>query len=90
MDQKTARLYSSGPLVPSSMELEDGLEKTINYVNSFDNSIKDNNILNSNFRSKNHQSKKKSENNEALITKLQSTANLIKISTITNSATVIC
>ena len=43
MDQKTARLYSSNPLVPSPMELEDRLEKTINYVNSFDNSNNENN-----------------------------------------------
>ena len=52
MHQKTARLYSSGPLVPSSMELEDRWEKTINYVNSFGKLIKDNNKLNSNLRGK--------------------------------------
>ena len=89
MDQKTARLYSSSPLVPSPIELEDWLEKTIIFVNSFDNSINDKKV-NSNFRGKNHQLKKKSENYEALITILQSTANLIKIGTTINSATVIC
>ena len=37
--------------------------------------------MNTNFKSKNHQSQKKSEFYEALITILQSTANLIKIGT---------
>ena len=43
MEHKTARFYSSSPLVPSPMELEERMEKTINYVNSFDNSNIDNN-----------------------------------------------
>ena len=57
MDQKCDRLYPSAPL--ENIDLEQRLEKKINDVNSFNNSINNIKEMISYFKDINHKSKKK-------------------------------
>ena len=56
MDQKTVRLYPGAPL--ENIDLEQRLEKKLNYVNSFNNSINNIKEMITYFKNKNHKSKK--------------------------------
>ena len=56
MEQKTGRLYPSAPL--ENNDLEQRLEKILNDVNSFNNSINNNKETITHFKDKNNKSKK--------------------------------
>ena len=56
MQQKATKLYPSAPL--ENNDLEQRLEKKLNDVNSFKNSIINNKELITSFEDKNHKSKK--------------------------------
>ena len=71
MDQKTDKLYLSAPLL-ENIDLEKRLEKKINDVNSFNNSINNIKEMITYFKDKNHKSKKKYENYKTLNTVLES------------------
>ena len=60
MDQKCDRLYPSAPL--EKIDLEQRLEKKINDVNSFNNSINNIKEMTSYFKNINHKSKKRYKN----------------------------
>ena len=59
MNQKCDRLYPSAPL-EKHIELEQGLEKKLNDVNSFNNHISNINERITYFKEKNNKSKKRS------------------------------
>ena len=61
MEQKTDRLYSSVPL-EKNIDSERRLEKKLNDVNSFNNSIEINKKMITYFKDKNNKSKKKLKN----------------------------
>ena len=56
MDQKCDRLYPTTPL--ENIDLEQRLEKKLDDVNSFNNSINDNKGIITYFKDKNNKSKK--------------------------------
>ena len=58
MDQKTDKLYPSAPLL-ENIDLERRLEKKLNDVNSFNNSINNIKEMITYFKDKNDKSKKK-------------------------------
>ena len=66
MDQKCDRLYPSAPL--ENIDLEQRLEKKLNYVNSFNNSINNIKEVITYFEDKNNTSKKKYKNYKTLNT----------------------
>ena len=57
MEQKTAKLYPSAPLMSSNQDLEQRLEKKLNDVNSFDNSINKIKELSTYFKEENQKSR---------------------------------
>ena len=85
MEQKTDRLYPSIPL--ENIDLEQRLEKKLNEVNSFKNSINNIKELITNFKHKNNHSKKKYKNYETLRTKLKSVDSVVIIGATSNSLT---
>ena len=58
MEQKTQKLYPSAPLL-ENIELEQRLEKKLNDVNSFNNSINKIKEMITSFKDKNNNSKKR-------------------------------
>ena len=60
MEQKTPRLYPSAPTL-KNFDLEQRLEKKLNDVSRFDNSIDNNKEMTTYFKDKNYKSKKKSK-----------------------------
>ena len=70
MDQKTNRLYPSAP--SENIDLEQGLEKKINDVNSFNNSINNVKEMITYLKDKNHKSEKSYKNYGSLNTVLES------------------
>ena len=56
MDQKCDRLYPSAPI--ENIDSEQRLEKKLNEVNSFNNSINNIKEMTTYFKNKNHKSKK--------------------------------
>ena len=62
MEQKTERLYPSGPF-EKNIDLEQRLEKKLNDVNSFNNSINNIDEMITYFKDKKHKSKKKDTKN---------------------------
>ena len=60
MERKTPRLYPSAPL--ENNDLEQRLEKKLNVVNCFKNSIRNIREMEIYFKDKNHESKKKYKN----------------------------
>ena len=59
MQQKIPELYPSAPLFDSDHDLEQRLEKRLNDVYSFNNSVNDFEELITYLKDKNHKSKKK-------------------------------
>ena len=70
MEAKTDRLYPSAPL--ENIDLEKRLEKRINYVNSFNNSINNIKAMITFFKDKNNKSKKRHQKYKTLNTVLES------------------
>ena len=68
MDQKCDRLYPSAPLENKIIDLEQRLEKKLNDVISFNNSIKNNKEMISYFKDKNNKSKRKYKKNKTITT----------------------
>ena len=64
MEQKTEPLYPSAPLMRSDQDLEQRLEKKLNDVNSFNNSINNIKEMITYFKDKNNKSKKKYKNHK--------------------------
>ena len=58
MEQKTDRFYPTAPFEKKNNDLEQGLEKKINDVNSYNNSINNIKDMITCFKDKNHKSKK--------------------------------
>ena len=85
MNQKTDRLYPSAPLQQD--DLEQRLEKKLNDVNSFNNSINNIKEMATYFKEKNNRSEKKYENLKTLITLLESVDTVVVISSIALSVT---
>ena len=59
MEQKTDRLYPSAPFEKKNIDLEQRLEKKLNDVNSFNNSINNIKETITYFKDKNNKSKKR-------------------------------
>ena len=59
METKTDRLYPTAPFENKNIDLEQGLEKKINDVNSFNNHINNIKEMITYFKDKNHKSKKR-------------------------------
>ena len=70
MEAKTDRLYPSAPL--EIIDLEKRLEKKINYVNTFNNSINNIKAMINFFKDKNNKSKKRHQKYKTLNTVLES------------------
>ena len=70
MSTPTLNLYLSAPI--EKYDLEQGLEKKLNDVNSFNKHIKNINELITYFKDKNNKSKKKYKNSKTLNTPLES------------------
>ena len=87
MDQKTDRLYPSAPFENKNFDLEQRLEKKINDVNSFNNSINNIKEMITYFKDKNHKSKKKYKNYKTLNTVLESIDSIIIIGATSTSIT---
>ena len=85
MDQETDRLYPSAP--SENVGLEQRLEKKLNYVNSFNNSIINKKEMIVYFRERNRKSKKKYKNHKTLITLLKSFDTFVIIATTSRSIT---
>ena len=85
MDQKCDRLYPSAPL--ENTDLEQRLEKKLNDVNSFNNSISNIKEMISYFKNKNHKSKKGYKNFKTLNTVLESVDSIIIIGATSTSIT---
>ena len=77
MDQKCDRLYPSAPLKKNG--LKQSLEKKLNDVNSFNNSINNFKEMITYFKDKNQKSKKKYKNFKTLNTVLESGDSIIII-----------
>ena len=78
MEQKTDRLYPSAPLL-ENIDLEKGLEKKINDVNSFNNHINNIKEMITYFIDKTNKSKKKYKNYKTLNTVLESVDSIVII-----------
>ena len=86
MKKKCDKLYPSAPLL-ENIDLEKGLEKKINDVNSFNNHINNIKEMISYFKDKNHKSKKKYENYKTLNPVLESVDSIIIVATTPTSIT---
>ena len=87
MDQKCDRLYPSAPL--ENIDLERRLEKKLNVVNSFNNSINNIKEMITYFRDKNHKSKKRYKNYKTLNTILESVDSIVIIGATSTSITLL-
>ena len=85
MEQKTDRLYPSAPF--EIIDLEQSLEKKINNVNSFNNSIKNIKEMITYFQDKNHKTKKTYNNYRNLNTILESVDTIVTIGGMSTSVT---
>ena len=85
MDQKCDRLYPTAPL--ESFDLEQRLEKKLNDVNSFNNSINNIKEMITYFKDKNHNSKKRYKNYKTLNTVLESVDSIMIIGATSTSIT---
>ena len=85
MEAKTDRLYPSAP--PENIDLERRLEKKLNDVNSFNNSINNIKEMITNFKDKNHKSKKRYKNYITPRTKLEYVDSIVTIGAISTSIT---
>ena len=87
MEQKTDRLYLSAPFETKNDDLEQRLEKKLNDVNSFNNSINNNKEMITYFKVKNHNSKKRYKNYKTLNTVLESEESIVIIGATSTSQT---
>ena len=85
MDQKCDRIYPSAPL--ENVDLEQWLEKKVNDVNSFNNSINNNKIMISYLKDINHKFKERYKNFKTLNTVLESIDSIVIIGAISTSIT---
>ena len=85
MEQKRDRLYPSAPL--ENIDFEQRLEKKINDVNSFKNSINNIKELITYFKEKNHKLKKRFKNYKTLNTILESVDSIVIIAATSTSIT---
>ena len=85
MDQKCDRLYPSAPL--ENTDLEQRLEKKLNDVNSFNNSINNTKEMITYFKDKNNKSKKKYKKYKTITTILKSFDTFVIIATTSSSIT---
>ena len=85
MEQKCDRIYPSAPL--ENIDLEQRLEKKINYVNSVNNHINYNKKMITYFKDKNNKSKKRYKNYKTLNTVLESVDSIVIIATTSTSIT---
>ena len=86
MEQKCGKLYPSAPLL-ESIDLEKRLEKKINDVNSFNNSINNIKEMITYFKDKNNKSKKRYKNYKTLNTILESEDSIVIIGATSTSVT---
>ena len=86
MEQKCDRLYPSAPLL-ENMDLEKGLEKKINDVNSFNDHINNIKEMITYFKDKNNKSKKRYKNYKTLNTVLESVDSIVIIGATSTSRT---
>ena len=86
MDQKSDKLYPSAPLL-ENIDLEKRLERKINDVNSFNNSINNIKEMITYFKDKNHKSKKRYKNYKTLNTILESVDSIVIIGATSTSIT---
>ena len=87
MEQKCDRLYPTTPFENKNIDLEQILEKKINYVNSFNNHINNIKEMIQYFKDKNHKSKKKYKNYKTLNTILESVDSIVIIAATSTSIT---
>ena len=85
MDQKCDRLYPSAPFENKNLDLEQRLEKKLNDVNRFNNSINDIKEMITYFKDKSNKSKKKYEKYETITTILKSFDTFVIIATTSSS-----
>ena len=85
MEQKYDSLYPSAPL--ENIDLEERLEKKLNDVNSFNNSINNIKETITYFKDKNNKSKKKYKTYKTITTILKSFDTFVIIATTTSSIT---
>ena len=85
MDQNCDRLYPSAPI--ENFDLEQRLEKKLNDVNSFNNSINNIKEMITYFKNKNHKSKKRYKNYKTLNTVLESVESIVIIGATSTSIT---
>ena len=86
MEQKCGKLYPSAPLL-ESIDLEKRLEKKINDVNSFNNSINNIKEMITYFKDKNNKSKKRYKNYKTLNTIIESEDSIVIIGATSTSVT---
>ena len=86
MVQKTDKLYPEAPLEKNT-DLEQRLEKKLNDVNSFSNSIDNIKAMITYFKDKNSKSKKRYNNYENLNTVLESVDSIVIIGATSTSIT---
>ena len=82
---KCEKLYPSPPL--ENIDLERRLEKKLNDVNSFNNSVNNIKEMITYFKDKNHKSKKKYKNYKTLNTVLESVDTIVIIAAMSTSIT---
>ena len=87
MDQKTDKLYPSGPLL-ENIDLEKRLEMKKNDVNSFNIHVNNLKEMITYFKDKNHKSKKKYKNYKTLNTILESIDSIVIIGATLTSITI--
>ena len=87
MDQKCERLYPSAPFDNKNKNLEQRLEKKINVVNSFNNSINNIKEVITYFKEKNNKSEKKFKKYKTITTILKSFDTFVNIATISSFVT---
>ena len=85
MEQKCDSLYPSAPL--ENIDLEQRLDKKLNYVNSFNNSINNLKEMITYFKDKNNKSKKKYKEYKTITTLLKSFDTFVIIATTSSSIT---
>ena len=85
MEQKTDRLYPSAPL--ENIDLEQGLEKKLNDVDSFNNHINNIKEMITYFKDKNNKSKKKYKKYKTITAILKSFDTFVIIATTSSSIT---
>ena len=86
MEQKTDKLYPSAPLL-ENIDLEKRLEKKLNDVNSFNNSINNIKEMITYFKEKNNKSKKRYKNYKSINTVLESVDSIVIIAATSTSIT---